>query len=765
MLPVFPERLKHAVIAMLLAFAIAASTILRPLDMTIWSIQSKMFDRTASGDIVLALVNDPAGDAGADHLPVADAIMAATQAGADRIFVDMPMLGNAGKLTDRELDAIRAQGRNRVTFVTSSGSSLGKDTGAHPIHASVASRFSVADNDFATDFLGYVWFLRATAESGSADVPTLGFSLAGQAGDARQIGPDYTIDPQTVPTFAMDNLLDDPQKARSAIAGKTVIISALKADDRSVNLLKSGNPEATMVHILAAETLLRNSGQTIHWSIPLVAAGVLMMLGLALARTRSQRRLLYTGVCAAFVVSVVLLAAIGARAFLADTIALIVIFGIFRLISGYKRRHLLIEQRSGLPNFVAFERDFSDPEHADTKAIVVVKNARLDAVFAMLKPSDQTKYLRTVASRLAVANTDINVYYDGGKYFAFAITKVDHPDLQSHLEGLRAINCQPISVAGEQLDVSITMGVERNSCEPVGNRLSSAIAAADQAREAYKPVFVIDDAMEADKSWDYSLQARLEEALSQDKIAIRLQPQINLQTMQIVAAEALARWHDVKRGEISPSQFVRQCERVGRLDELTKRIIGKTFETMLSLEQRGHDISLSINVSAIQFVDHRIADMMAAKLSRLAVDPGRLTIEITETARIENMAMAREALDAVKAQGMRLAMDDFGMASANLEPLLELPFDEIKIDQTFVKQMWQSPKARAIVSNAVRLIGDAGMTSVAEGIEDWETLDSLRNMGCEIGQGNYIGVPLTFDQMAENLDLQRDSPILNKNYS
>lgn len=165
-------------------------------------------------------------------------------------------------------------------------------------------------------------------------------------------------------------------------------------------------------------------------------------------------------------------------------------------------------------------------------------------------------------------------------------------------------------------------------------------------------------------------------------------------------------------------------------------------------------------MSAIQFVDSRIAELIEKNLVLHSVDPTRLTIEVTETARIEDFSAARGVFEQIKQLGVSFSMDDFGVASANLEALFELPFDEIKIDQIFVRDVHCSETAHAIVANVIRLARDAGLTSVAEGIEDRETYALLREMGCDLGQGYYIARPMPLSQFEEMLILQRDRSLL-----
>uniref|UniRef100_UPI003CFDD91F EAL domain-containing protein n=1 Tax=Altererythrobacter sp. TaxID=1872480 RepID=UPI003CFDD91F len=309
------------------------------------------------------------------------------------------------------------------------------------------------------------------------------------------------------------------------------------------------------------------------------------------------------------------------------------------------------------------------------------------------------------------------------------------------------------------IDVSMTIGVDHSNNKLPSSRISSAIAAADQARETYRPVFIITDFEADSEAWDYSLQARLEDALSENRIWIKLQPQIDLQTGLIVGAEALARWVDQQHGEISPARFILQCERAGRLDELTKRILRLSLEASRSLQDDGLPPRISVNVSAIQFVDHRIADMVEAMLAETGADPAQIIIEITETARIEDFRVAREIMERIARSGIRFSIDDFGIASANLDALYRLPFSELKIDRMFAGATASDPMARAIVGNMLNLSRDLGLANVAEGIEDIATLDMLRDLGGDLGQGFCIARPQTFSLLHETMRLQRDSSI------
>ncbi len=757
------ERLRHAAIAILLAVVVAATTILRPLDITVWSLQAKLFDHSPTSEFVFVEVEKgPDSQASSENRRLLRTIRRLEHAGVARIFIDMPIQRSNSLSIDAELRSELVRLADKVVLTRAVREDFAERGSVGASDRFFQSGMRVVSNDYKTDFLGYVWGVKASYSNGTIELPTLWNAMVPEV-SRKEIYPDYAIDTDAIPRYNLNRTPSLSEQETALFGGKTVVLGPQGNVSRLVRIPGRGVVPPSLIHIMAAETAARESGQILSWLGMVGGFGLSLVVGLIACRGNAHRKVLYVLWTTALLILVVVTAQLGIRAEFAGPLALTAVYSACRLLVRFKRRHLFLEPRSKLPNFVALQRDLGD-EHVDrTTAVVVAKIARLDAIFATLTPADQGRYLRQLASRLALGDAGSRIYYDGGKYFAFAVSSEKYQDLQGHLEGLRAVASQSITVSHRVLDVSMTIGVDRSSDKSVSSRLSSAIAAADQAREAYRPVFVISDFAAESEEWDYSLQARLESALSEDRISIKLQPQADLRSGRIVGVEALARWVDEERGEISPARFILQCERVGRLDDLTKRVLLKSLRAAETLRSYEHEPKVSINVSAIQFVDSRIADLIEMNVAAHSADPAKLTIEVTETARIEDFSAARAVFEQIKRLGVSFSMDDFGVASANLEAMFELPFDEIKIDQLFVQQIHRSRTARAIVSNVARLASDAGLTSVAEGIEDRETFALLRDMGCDLGQGYYIARPVTVGEIQEMLTLQRDGlPLRNK---
>ena len=225
------------------------------------------------------------------------------------------------------------------------------------------------------------------------------------------------------------------------------------------------------------------------------------------------------------------------------------------------------------------------------------------------------------------------------------------------------------------------------------------------------------------------------------EIYLVYQPQFDLETGRLYGAEALARWHDPERGEIPTSYFIEQCEQVGRMDALTRKVFDDALATVSDSPFAPTDFNLSMNVSATMLGDFEIVRILEASLERSRLSPANVTIEMTETARIADLRQAGAVMSNIKELGVRLSADDFGVGAASFEPFLELPFDELKIDRLFVAQVVRDAKARRIVEHLVKLGRALEIRVLAEGVEDQATLEILKSLGCPAAQGFKLGRP------------------------
>jgi PAS domain S-box-containing protein len=224
------------------------------------------------------------------------------------------------------------------------------------------------------------------------------------------------------------------------------------------------------------------------------------------------------------------------------------------------------------------------------------------------------------------------------------------------------------------------------------------------------------------------------------------QPVVTLHTGEVAGVEVLARWQHGSLGIVPPEAFIAAAEQEGLIGELTAMLMGKAFTAAGMLPD---PLWLAVNVSP-----HLLRDLALPKRIREAAEAAafplnRVVIEITESALVEHLEHAQTISRELKAQGCRLALDDFGTGYSSLLHLQSLPFDELKVDRSFVGSMTERRESRKIVSAVVGLGQSLGLATIAEGVETEEQAEMLLLLGCEMGQGWLFGKPVSAEQLSD----------------
>ena len=235
-------------------------------------------------------------------------------------------------------------------------------------------------------------------------------------------------------------------------------------------------------------------------------------------------------------------------------------------------------------------------------------------------------------------------------------------------------------------------------------------------------------------------------AIKHGEFTPHFQPLVDLRTGGLYGFELLARWFRPEQGWISPDEFIPLAESDGWIDLLTRELLRKGFAAFATLPGA---LALSINISPVQLRELSLPEQIQTIAASAGFSTDRLIVEITESALAEEVDSARVIVHAFKSMGARLALDDFGTGYSSLLHLQSLPFDELKVDRSFVGAMTEQRDSRKIVAAVVGLGQSLGLTTVAEGVETAEQAEMLRWMGCELGQGWLFGRPVPADQLGE----------------
>jgi diguanylate cyclase (GGDEF)-like protein len=228
------------------------------------------------------------------------------------------------------------------------------------------------------------------------------------------------------------------------------------------------------------------------------------------------------------------------------------------------------------------------------------------------------------------------------------------------------------------------------------------------------------------------LEVDLRAAIAEKKFEMFYQPVLSVSSNEVIAFEALIRWRHPERGMVSPGEFIPVAEETGLIIPLGEWILRQVCADALSWPQ---NIRVAINLSPVQFRSPDLVQTVFSALATTHLDPGRLELEITETALLQDNEAVLEKLHQLKSYGLQISMDDFGTGYSSLSYLRSFPFDKIKIDQTFVRGLGKREDSLAIIRAVISLGKNLGMTVTAEGVETDDQLGVLRQERCDEVQG------------------------------
>jgi len=241
-----------------------------------------------------------------------------------------------------------------------------------------------------------------------------------------------------------------------------------------------------------------------------------------------------------------------------------------------------------------------------------------------------------------------------------------------------------------------------------------------------------------------ALERQLRTALARGEFRLLYQPLVDTATRAVVGAEALLRWWSPEDGPIEPEHFIPVAEHTGLIVDIGEWVLANACRQLQAWRERGGSrLRIAINVSPRQFRGERLLSSVRASLASHRLPPGSLQIEVTEGVLIRNQPEVRETLAALSEMGVRLAMDDFGTGYSSLSYLKRFPFDVLKIDREFVRDVATDPDDRALVTAAIRMGKGLGLAVVAEGVETAEQLAFLAQQGCDLVQGYFFSEPVS----------------------
>ncbi|MBI1195107.1 MAG: EAL domain-containing protein [Gammaproteobacteria bacterium] len=420
----------------------------------------------------------------------------------------------------------------------------------------------------------------------------------------------------------------------------------------------------------------------------------------------------------------------------------------------------LHDQLTGLPNrSLLLDHLYHSMEEAKRESeplsVLMVKALRLREINDLLGHANGDEILKETARCLhTVIRKSDTLARMGSNEFAIVLHGATLEQAQVVARKIQQQFENPVVTGDIQVEIETTIGIAiypDHSDNPQGLLQYADIAMQVAKNEPYG-ISVYNAGNDPYSKRRLQLHGELRKAIKDSSLTLYYQPKIDIVTRKIVGVEALARWPHPTEGMIPPNDFIPLIEQSGLIRPFTLWALETAIVQAAQWQQDGHRLSVSVNLSTRNLVDPDLPDMIHQQIERHELDPALLTLEITESAIMYRPEFAMEALNKLNAMGVKLSIDDFGTGYSSLSYLRRLPVHELKIDRSFVANIYENDSDAMIVSSTIELAHNLGMSVVAEGIEEAETLDLLGSFRCDFAQGYYISRPTPAEELADLLN-------------
>ena len=348
----------------------------------------------------------------------------------------------------------------------------------------------------------------------------------------------------------------------------------------------------------------------------------------------------------------------------------------------------------------------------------------------------------------------------GGDEFMLLVPELNTvDDLSECAERVMQTIAQPLVIGSSRYDLTASIGISVYPDDSLDaeSLLQHADAAAHQAKQAGRGQYrFFDHPTHQRVRARHQLEQEMRTALEQERFEVFYQAKVDLRLQRVVGVEALLRLRDEHGRMISPAEFIPLAEDCGLIVPLGRWVLRQACRAIRQWNEQGHAISVSVNISPLQFSDPQFLDLVKQALAESAIEPRTLELEITEgVLALVDGEHSCDLLSDLKALGVSIAIDDFGTGYSSLAYLKRLPIDVLKIDQSFVRDMVSDPSDGAITRAIIQLGLALGLQLVAEGVETEEQARALSAQGCHVMQGFLYCRPLSYPNMTEYLAVGR----------
>ena len=404
-----------------------------------------------------------------------------------------------------------------------------------------------------------------------------------------------------------------------------------------------------------------------------------------------------------------------------------------------------------LPNrnrLITFLSRFAEAEQSRF-CVMHLNICRVNDINDILGHDIGDQVIKEVANRLVQLDDVDQVCHLGADEFILLCDRTSAAELPDKLKTIAAAFERTCEYQGIDLHLQVRIGVAffpEHQDDPV-LLLQKAENALQQAKRNRSDFQIYDASQNINSVERLSLINDLKHAIDGDQLVLFYQPKLNCKAGRITQVEALVRWQHPTLGMVPPDRFIQIAEQTGQINALTRWVFLEALRQYQAWQAQGLSLSIAINISAENLKDEQFYDFICSTLIARTIPAKAITLEVTESALVDDPAAAIALLARFKAFGLHLSIDDYGTGYSSLAQLKQLPVHELKIDKSFVQKLQHDDDDKIIVRSTIEMAHNMGLSVVAEGIEDQYALQWLADHHCELAQGYYISRPQPADSL------------------
>jgi diguanylate cyclase (GGDEF)-like protein/PAS domain S-box-containing protein len=336
----------------------------------------------------------------------------------------------------------------------------------------------------------------------------------------------------------------------------------------------------------------------------------------------------------------------------------------------------------------------------------------------------------------------------GGDEFTLILNGIKSGDhLKDMISQIEKLFHKPFLLDGVEFIVTASIGIsiypdDGTDVDMLMNYADTAMFLAKESRNGHKYHNLKETVFDKER---FHMHNGLQKALENDEFSVLYQPKYNISDSRLIGAEALIRWENHKLGQVPPTKFIPIAEEFGLIKLIGEWMLEQVCKQIATWQKMGYTFPVSVNLSVKQFREETIVETIRSMVERTGIDPRLLELEITEGMAMD-IEKALRILQALREIGLRISVDDFGTGYSSLNYLKKLPINQLKIDKSFIDDITRDPGDTAIVSTIVTLAHNLNIKVIAEGVENVEQLEMLREMGCDEAQGYLFNKPIPLEE-------------------